>query len=238
MNAHEVMKRSYIQSDIQKHLFIIGLVDLIFGLLFIINPNLSLDIVVNVSAVLLLVLGCLQLFSFVRAEESDRATGNNLGISLVCLFFGIFLFTKTIQIEEILSIVLLILLFYQAGIHLQLTIMRFRSKEDYWWAHLLISLVAMGFGIIRPMMEKQLIISGIVLVILALLNALSILTIGNKKEDEEERSWGDSLESAKEKEDSASQSREKDKFISGFREDNPEDTAPIRVIRDSKHDEN
>ena len=60
----KIIDMQYVENRLQKQLFVLGVISLVFGLLFTINPALAMDIVINIASVVLIVIGLLQIFDF------------------------------------------------------------------------------------------------------------------------------------------------------------------------------
>lgn len=182
-----VIDMDAVERRVQGHLFLLAFISLVFGLIFAINPEFSMDMVVNITAIVLLVVGLLQIFSYIRADWDERISSSNLGVAFVAIAFGVFIFRNVDSIELMVTVIACILFFYHAGLYIQIALAELRLDMNQWWLYIVFFLVAtiMGFVFLLKANEVNfdyVRFSGICMTILAIIDAISIIRLSNLSE--------------------------------------------------------
>lgn len=167
------------ERKMQRQLALLSVLTLAFGLLFVINPALSLDIVTTVSAIVLFIIGALQTFAFFQARFEDRLLGNQLAIAFIAFALGAFLLAQKNTITMAITLVSAAVFFFHGGLHLQFTLISYRSRVRNWWLMFLFSLIALIGGVYALVQMSQLDlyvrILGIFMLAVALMDAYTLL---------------------------------------------------------------
>ena len=183
----KLINLQFVEDRLQKQLFFLGVVCLIFGLLYTINPKLSRDIVLNISAIVLLVVGLLQIFEFLRGDQEQRAAGSHMGFAFVAIAFALYLFMHKTTIDMAITIVAAVLFFFQAGIYFQIGLIQFKQKMESWWQAILFCLIAVLAGVYVLTMSAQvddlyIRLCGIFMLVLTAFDAFTILNLSKLSE--------------------------------------------------------
>lgn len=173
-----------LEHKMKRQLALMGLVALLFGILFVVDPVMSLKIVVTLAAVLLLAMGVLQIFDYLRTEAMERVGGKQWGVAFVVIAIGGYLLVNPESVSMAVNMVVASLFMYHGGYHFQSTLLQHRRGYDRWWLTLLFSLVSVAGGlyaIINPSGISQLFfrLLGILLLMLAAMDGYMLLMLGH-----------------------------------------------------------
>lgn len=183
----KIIDMQYVEDRLQRQLFILGVISLVFGLLFTIDPALSMDIVINIASVVLLVIGLLQIFDFLRSDEEKRAAGMQLGLAFVAIAFALFLLMEVESIDAAITSVAGILFFYHAGCYFQIAFTQYKQRMANWWITMIFCLVAVLAGVYILAMSNKvddfyIRLCGIFMLVVTGINAFTILNLGKLAE--------------------------------------------------------
>lgn len=192
----KIIDMQYVENRLQKQLFVLGVISLVFGLLFTINPALAMDIVINIASVVLIVIGLLQIFDFLRSDEEKRAAGMQLGLAFVVIAFALFLLMKVESIDTAITAVAGILFFYHAGCYFQIAFTQYKQRMDNWWMTMLFCLIAILAGVYILTMSDivddfYIQACGIAMLVITGINAFTILNLGKLSESVQRNRYAD-----------------------------------------------
>lgn len=184
----------YIKSMIQKKLAILGIIGLIFGLLFTINPALSVDIVLNLSAVVLIAIGVLQAFKYLRAESIEKGVGSHFGMAFTTVALALFLLFRVNSIAMVITLVASVLFFFHAGSYFQIMLIQIKAHEEKWYIELLITLIAIAAGVYALIKsgnvnDVYMRVIGVLMLILTAIDGYLIITAGKNIEKIQYTEW-------------------------------------------------
>lgn len=187
-------KPKYIKSMIQKKLAILGIIGLIFGLLFTINPALSMDIVSNLSVVVLIAIGVLQAFKYLRAESIEKGGGSHFGMAFTTVALALFLLFRVNSIAMVITLVASVLFFFHAGSYFQIMLIQIRAHEEKWYIELLITLIAIAAGVYALIKsgnvnDVYMRVIGVLMLILTAIDGYLIITAGKNIEKIQYTEW-------------------------------------------------
>lgn len=174
---------------LRKRLMLFGLVCLVFGILYLVNPKFSTEIISKLCGIALIVIASVELFDLVVAEKGKRILGNYISRSFLAMFFGVYFFLKEDRLPLALPLIAGFLFIYMAGLFFELIFVKISFKSMDWWTSLLFSLVAIASGIFAledlDIDVDKVMALGILLIVMAALVIYSILSLGKYlKEDE------------------------------------------------------
>lgn len=174
-NLEEVNRR------MQKQMAVLGLTALVFGLLFVINPRMSVNIIVTLASLLLLVIGILQVFDFLRADEDGKAGGKQLGVAMSVGAAGAFFLIQQEALSQAMGLIASLLFMYHGGFHFQMAISQYRFRYERWWVALLFGLASVAGGVyatVNPLgfNETFMRILGVLMLMLAVFDGYGMLT--------------------------------------------------------------
>ncbi len=184
----------YIKSMLQKKTAILGLIGLIFGLLFTINPALSMDIVLNLSAVVLIAIGVLQAFKYLRAENIEKETGSHFGMAFTTVALALFLLFRVESIAMVITLVASVLFFFHAGSYFQIMLIQIKAHDEKWYVELLITLVAIAAGVYALIQsgnvnDVYMRVIGVLMLILTVIDGYLIITAGKNMGKVKDAEW-------------------------------------------------
>ncbi|MDY3052021.1 MAG: DUF308 domain-containing protein [Ndongobacter sp.] len=172
-----------LEHRMKRQLALMGLAALIFGILFVVDPEMSLKIVVTLAAVLLLAMGVLQIFDYLRTEAMERVGGRQWGIAFVVIAIGGYLLVNPASVSVAVNMVAASLFMYHGGYHFQSTLLQRRRGYERWWLSLIFSLASVAGGlyaVVNPSGISQLFfrLLGVLLLMLAAMDGYMLLMLG------------------------------------------------------------
>lgn len=118
---------------------------LLLGLVLLICPKETIDLLCKALAVGVIVMGAVNLVSYFMNREVQTFSGV---LGLIILLVGVWIFIKPERVEGIIPIVIGAILVVHALQDIKLAIETKRSGYDKWWSMLLIAVISLVFGVI------------------------------------------------------------------------------------------
>ena len=192
-----------------KHLpvILIIVIELVFGIMLFVNPELFTTVVISVIGGLLIIIGGINLFRYVKAKQNGESSALTLTVSVILVLLGIFalFFPKTI-IEMIASLVLVYgIVLAISGIYKIGLFIDFRKALiPVNFMHLISGLLAIVLGVVimfQPFkaLNVMWIFTGILLIVMAAVDIASlIMNVVLAKKNKGEKQVETAAESASE----------------------------------------
>ena len=127
--------------------FVMAILFIALGVVLIINPELSAVVMCDIFAVVLLVIGIVRAFMYIRSRV--REVGNRdlaVGVFFIAVAVLIFIFPE--RISSFIPSILAILLVFGGADKLQDAFELRREGYDRWWITLIMAIVVAGLGIL------------------------------------------------------------------------------------------
>lgn len=121
---------------------------IVLGLIFIIDPRMSLGVLCKISGAVLIGYGIVKFAGYFTKDLFQLAFQFDLALGIVSVVFGLALLFKTNNVIEILSISIGIFMLVDSTLKIQTAIDAKRFGVDKWWLILVMSLVVAVIGIL------------------------------------------------------------------------------------------
>lgn len=167
------IKRELIFSDIAL---------LILGLIMVIFPEQSGDIICIAIGIILSVWGIIRLISYFTADKTVTFGSFALVQGAALLGFGIFFIANPAMLNAFLSVALAIVLIVSGIMKLQYAVDFIRLKAKYWWVSLSGAVVAIVLGIIifvNPTVSWLMLFIGISFLVNAVWDLVSVFLLSS-----------------------------------------------------------
>lgn len=115
------------------------------GLVLLICPKETIDLLCKALAVGIIIMGAVNLVSYLMNREVQTFSGV---LGLIILLVGIWIFIKPERVEGIIPIVIGAILVVHSLQDIKLAIETKRGGYDKWWSMLLIAVISLVFGVI------------------------------------------------------------------------------------------
>ena len=166
--------------------------ELLLGILLLVNPVGLTSFVITALGVIVLLLGALHLYQYIRLPREEAAKTWKLAIGTGLLAIGISVIVNQPWMVEMLGTLTTlygIITLAAAFMKLQITVDALRGKRPYWYLMVLSCLMAAVLGtllFVGTFAESAVwIMTGIILILLAVLDAVYFILGRRKKEKEE-----------------------------------------------------
>lgn len=123
------------------------------GLVLVIWPDISMQIVCIAIGAVLILCGVIRLFGFFLNHDGSVYTQGNLVMGIVLVVVGIWIVATPGKVLAIIPIIVGILIVIHGVNNIQQTITLCKGKYSMWWLALIMALLTIGLGvllIIRP----------------------------------------------------------------------------------------
>lgn len=120
---------------------------ILFGLLMMIFPGDSKNIICRAAGIILCVIGAVRAVSYFVEEKTDAVLSLSLAEGAALIGFGVYFLIKPENLAAFLSVALAIVLFIGGVIKLQYAIDFLRMKASWWWIELLGAALMILFGV-------------------------------------------------------------------------------------------
>lgn len=161
---------------------------IIIGLLFIIFPGCSANVICYVAGAFLMVWGALCLFTFFAAGMR-RAESADLALGLTFVLVALLLFIKPWVIAGVLTVIFGIALIVDGALKLQKFVAMNRLKMKSCWAVFVVAVISVVLGtliVFDPFGDALMIFAGVSLIVIGVLDMVTIgFTDKVKKPDED-----------------------------------------------------
>lgn len=118
------------------------------GVVLVLWPGLSVQLVCKAVGVVLIVCGLLRLISFFIEHDSSMYTQSNLILGIVFAVVGIWIVANPGRVLSLIPIIVGILIVIHGISNLQQALTLCKSKYSRWWLALLLAVLTLGLGIL------------------------------------------------------------------------------------------
>jgi uncharacterized membrane protein HdeD (DUF308 family) len=115
------------------------------GIVILVWPEETIDIVCKVLAIGLVVMGCVQLFSYITDRMNRQFTGI---LGMIVLLVGIWIFMRPQSVVSLIPIVIGVILAIHGVQDVKLALEARANRYDKWWSMLIIALVSLALGVL------------------------------------------------------------------------------------------
>lgn len=161
---------------------------IIIGLLFIIFPGSSANVICYVAGAFLMVWGVLCLFTFF-ASGMRRAESADLALGLTLVLVALLLFIKPWVIASVLTVLFGIALIVDGALKMQKFVVMNRLKMKSCWAVFVVAIISIVLGtliVFDPFGDALMIFAGVSLIVTGVMDMVTIgFTEKVKKPDED-----------------------------------------------------
>lgn len=118
------------------------------GVVLVLWPGLSIQLVCKAVGVVLIVCGLLRLISFFIEHDGSMYTQSNLVLGIVFAVVGIWIVANPGRVLSLIPIIVGILIVIHGISKLQQAITLCKSKYSRWWLALLLAVLTLGLGLL------------------------------------------------------------------------------------------
>ena len=118
------------------------------GLVLVIWPDISMQIVCIAIGAVLILCGVIRLFGFFLNHDGSVYTQGNLVMGIVLVVVGIWIVATPGKVLAIIPIIVGILIVIHGVNNIQQTITLCRGKYSMWWLALIMAILTIGFGVL------------------------------------------------------------------------------------------
>ena len=118
------------------------------GLVLVIWPDISMQIVCIAIGAVLILCGVIRLFGFFRNHDGSVYTQGNLVMGIVLVVVGIWIVATPGKVLAIIPIIVGILIVIHGVNNIQQTITLCKGKYSMWWLALIMAILTIGFGVL------------------------------------------------------------------------------------------
>lgn len=116
------------------------------GVVLVLWPGLSIQLVCKAVGVVLIVCGLLRLISFFIEHDGSMYTQSNLVLGIIFAVVGIWIVANPGRVLSLIPIIVGILIVIHGISNLQQAITLCKSKYSRWWLALLLAVLTLGLG--------------------------------------------------------------------------------------------
>lgn len=170
-------------------LSILAIVSLVLGVVLLINPKSSLNILAIVIAIILFALAAAAILQFLLGDESRKIYEHQFVLAALAIASAVFLLKNMGLMWSLLGILNAGIFMAMAGYQIQITFVQLKKSFQNWWLALIFALLFIGFGIYTLTLPGEasrdyVHIYGTLLIIAAVINAGSFFTFNATSEGE------------------------------------------------------
>lgn len=174
--------------SVKKHyklrLCILTIMTLVLGVVLLINPKSSLNILAIVFAIMLIAFAAAAILQFFLGDESRKIYDHQFVLAALAIASAVFLLKNTELMWSLLGILNSGIFMALAGYQIQITFVQFRKSFRNWWLALIFALIFIGFGIYTLTLpgeasQDYVNIYGALLIISAVINVGSFFTFNS-----------------------------------------------------------
>lgn len=118
------------------------------GLVLVIWPDISMQIVCIAIGAVLILCGVIRLFGFFLNHDGSVYTQGNLVMGIVLVVVGIWIVATPGKVLAIIPIIVGILIVIHGVNNIQQTITLCKGKYSMWWLALIMAILTIGFGVL------------------------------------------------------------------------------------------
>lgn len=118
------------------------------GLVLVIWPDISMQIVCIAIGAVLILCGVIRLFGFFHNHDGSVYTQGNLVMGIVLVVVGIWIVATPGKVLAIIPIIVGILIVIHGVNNIQQTITLCKGKYSMWWLALIMAILTIGFGVL------------------------------------------------------------------------------------------
>lgn len=169
---------------------VLAAVSLVLGVLLLINPKSSLNIIAIVIAIILFAFAVAAILQFFFANETRKIYEHQFVLAALTIAAAVFLLKNIELIWSLLGIFNATIFKAMAGYQIQIAFVQVKKSFQSWWFSLIFAAIFIGFGIYALTLPAEasleyVNIYGTLLIISAVINACSFFTFNYTGADDD-----------------------------------------------------
>lgn len=137
-----------ILKKVKSNMILSSLLCAALGLVLVIWPDISMQIVCIAIGVVLILCGVIRLASFFLYHDGSMYTQSNLILGIILAVVGIWIVATPGKVLAIIPIIVGVLIVIHGVNNIQQTITLCKGKYSMWWLALIFAILTIGFGIL------------------------------------------------------------------------------------------
>lgn len=142
---------------------------ILLGIVLVVWPDLSMQIVCTAIGAVLLIGGGVRLAVYFATKDGSVYAQLNLIMGIILAVVGIWILLQPAKVLSIIPVIVGIVIVLHGVNNLQQALVLYKEKYDKWWVALILALLTLGFGvllILRPFqaLETAVMLIGIFLI--------------------------------------------------------------------------
>lgn len=138
----------HILKKIKANVIVSSLFGIVLGVVLVVWPGLSVQVVCMSIGAVLVIGGLAKLFSYITYRDGSLFSQMNLVMGVVITGIGCFILFRPGAIIAMVPILVGVIIIIHGVNNLQQTVSLYKSGYDKWWVALLLGLATVGFGIL------------------------------------------------------------------------------------------
>jgi len=137
-----------ILKKLKTNVIISSLLCVILGLVLLLRPGLSIQIVCTAVGAVLIISGAIRIVGYFTAGDGSLYSQVNLIFGIVFAVVGVWIVIKPDKVLAIIPIIVGIVISLHGLHNLQQAVDLCKNKYDKWWIALILGILTLGFGIL------------------------------------------------------------------------------------------
>ncbi|RKI83679.1 hypothetical protein D7V83_07680 [bacterium 0.1xD8-71] len=137
-----------ILKKLKTNVIISSLLCVILGLVLLLRPGLSIQIVCTAVGAVLIISGAIRIVGYFTAGDGSLYSQVNLIFGIVFAVVGVWIVIKPHKVLAIIPIIVGIVISLHGLHNLQQAVDLCKNKYDKWWIALILGILTLGFGIL------------------------------------------------------------------------------------------
>lgn len=137
-----------ILKKLKTNVVISSLLCVILGLVLLLWPGLSIQIVCTAVGAVLIISGAIRIVGYFTAKDGSLYSQANLIFGIVFAVVGVWIVMKPDKVLAIIPIIVGIVISLHGLHNLQQALDLYRDKYDKWWIALILGILTLGFGVL------------------------------------------------------------------------------------------